>query len=124
MGQYTQQQLLLLKAVCCSVLLASCPEYRLLWRWQQQQRVVLGMQRHVFINDLQFLFMHIASIESICPRLLLLFFAAKQTVNRSSATFFAQVTRGPSRVSASKCGLVASHGHGGRRSRHSSTYRT
>ena len=36
---------------------------------------------------------------------------------------FAQVTRGSARVSTSECGLVASHGQGGRRSRHS-TYRT
>ena len=89
-GQYTQQQLLFLGAVCGLVLLASCAEYNLLWRWQQQQRVVIGMQRYVFINHLQFSFsMHIASIKPICfPRLLLLlFFAAKQTVNCSSAAF-------------------------------------
>ena len=43
-------------------------------------------------------------------------FAAKHTVNRSSAA-----TRWPARVSASKCALVASHRQGGRRSRDSST---
>ena len=50
------------------------------------------------------------SVESICfPRLLLLSFATNQTLNRSSAAF-AQVTRGPARVSAGYCGLVASYG--------------
>ena len=39
--------LLFLRAICCLVLLASCPEYSLLWRWEQQQRGVLGMQRYV-----------------------------------------------------------------------------
>ena len=67
--------------------------------------------------------MHIARLEyriHLFPPPVAAVFCCEKNHKALFCSFFAQVTRGPARVSASKCGLVAPHGQGGRRRRQSS----
>ena len=100
----------------------------LLWRLQQQLRVVLGMYAEirliykpssVFVHR-EYRF-HLFSSPACCC----CFSLRNELLTALLRLLLAQfTTRGPARVSACKYGLVASHGQGGRRRCHSSTYRT